>query len=65
VAWVFVRTIAQHAKEEILFPTHTKQKQKEQLKLKNLKNSIEKNKRRGKRKLARKKINKIFKSYTK
>ncbi len=44
VAWVFVWAIAQHTKERITFShkfRHTKQKQKEPLKYKNPKTSIE------------------------
>jgi hypothetical protein len=55
VAWVFVRAIAQHTKDGFTFShTHTQKKQKEQLKFKTQKNSIEKPKRREKRKFARK-----------
>jgi hypothetical protein len=43
VAWVFVQTISQHAKEGFPFShTHTQQKQKEQLKFKTPKTILKK-----------------------
>jgi hypothetical protein len=53
-AWVFVRAIAQHTKEEFTFSHTHKIETKKKIKIKNPKNNIEKAKREEKRKPTRK-----------
>jgi hypothetical protein len=67
VAWVFVRTIAQHTKDGFTFShTHAKQNTKRIIKITNPKNSIEKAKRKEKRNQQLKQNSKkIFKNYKK